>query len=80
LKERQWSEPVDFPLLLSHTKYIWSLAAVGAYIDSATCDMVAQCGAGGQPKFQIGPHDDTYEIVVWSGYELYMSIFKRLDV
>jgi len=24
----------------------------------------AQCGAGGQPKFQIGCHSDTYEVVL----------------
>ena len=48
--EAQWSEPVDLPLLLSQTKYNWSLAEVDADIDSTTQDMVAQCDAGGQPK------------------------------
>jgi len=50
---RRWSEPVDFPLLVSQTKYNWSLAAVEAHIGSATLDMVAQCGAGGQPKLHL---------------------------
>jgi hypothetical protein len=37
-------------LLLSQTKYIWSVAPVEADDESATYEMVAQCGAGGQPK------------------------------
>jgi hypothetical protein len=61
---RVWSEPVDLPLLLSQTKYNWSLAADEADIYSGTYDMVSQCVAGGQPKLQIGPHHDTYEVVV----------------
>ena len=48
LRER-WSEPVDLPLLLSQTKYNWSLAAVDVIEDSATHDMVTQCVAGCQP-------------------------------
>jgi len=50
---RQWSEPVDLPLLLSQTKLNLSLAAVEADNDSATHDMEAQCGAGGQPKSDL---------------------------
>jgi hypothetical protein len=47
---RQWSEPVDIPLLLSqNTKYNCSLALVEDNVDSATHDMVAQRVAGGQP-------------------------------
>jgi hypothetical protein len=53
--EKRWSEPVDVSLPLFQTKYDRSLAAVDAELDSATNDMVAQCGAGGQSKFQIGP-------------------------
>ena len=47
------SEPVDLRLLLSQTKYIWSLAAVDADVDDARYDMVAQCGAGDQPKLDL---------------------------
>ena len=47
LCERRWSELVDLPLLLSQTKDSWSLAPVDTDVDSATYDMVAQCGAGG---------------------------------
>ena len=61
---RRWSEPVDLPLVLSQTKYNWSLAADEVDIHSATYDMVDQCVAGGQPKLQIGPQYDTYEVVV----------------
>ena len=50
---RRWCEPVDLPLLLSQTKYNWSLAPVEADVDSGTYDMVAQCGAGGQPKLGL---------------------------
>ena len=39
--------------VLSQTKYIWSLAAVDADVDDARYDMVAQCGAGGQPKLDL---------------------------
>ena len=54
---RQWSEPVDLPFLLSQPKSNWSLAAVEADNDSATHDMEAQCGAGGQPKSDLlGTH------------------------
>jgi hypothetical protein len=48
---RRWSEPVDLPLALSQLN--WSLAAVEADNDSATYDMQAQCGAGGQPKSDL---------------------------
>ena len=37
-----WSEPVDLRLLLSQTKYIWSLAADDGDIHSATYYIVAQ--------------------------------------
>ena len=47
---RRWSEPVDLPLALSQTKLNWWLAVVEAKNYSATYDMQAQCGAGGQPK------------------------------
>jgi len=50
---RRWSEPVDLRLLLSHTKSNWLLAAVEADNDSATHDMEAQCGVGGQPKSDL---------------------------
>jgi hypothetical protein len=46
----RWSEPVDLRLLLSRTKYNWSLAPDEDDMDSATYDMVARCGAGGQPE------------------------------
>jgi len=47
----RWSEPLDLPLLLSQTNFIRSLASVDADVDSATYDLVAQCGAGGgKPK------------------------------
>jgi hypothetical protein len=59
---RRWSEPVDLPLLLSQTKYNWSLAADEVDIDSATHDMVSQCGAGGLPKSDLRQY--TYERVV----------------
>jgi len=49
----QRSEPVDLNLLLSQTKYNWSLAAVKDNVGSVTYDMVAQCGAGDQPKFDL---------------------------
>jgi hypothetical protein len=51
MQVRGWSEPVDFPLLLSQTKYNWKLAADEADVDGAAHDMVAQCGAVGQLKF-----------------------------
>jgi L-arabinose isomerase len=53
MQVRRWSEPVDFPLLLSQTKYNRSLAPDEADVDSATHDMVAQCGDGGQHKFDL---------------------------
>jgi len=40
-------------LLLSQTKYNWSLAAVEVDVDSATHDVAAQCEAGGQPKLDL---------------------------
>jgi hypothetical protein len=40
---------VDFPLLLSQTKDNWSLALAEADVDSATHDIIAQCGVGDQP-------------------------------
>jgi hypothetical protein len=50
---RRGHKPVDISLLLSPTKYNWSLAPVEADVDSATHDVEAQCGAGGQPKLDI---------------------------
>jgi len=50
---RKFSEPVDLPLLVSQTKYNWSLALDEAEVDSATHDMVAQCGAGSQPLLEL---------------------------
>ena len=44
---------VDLHLLLSQAKYNWSLAAVEVNVDSAAYDMVAQCGAGGQPNLYV---------------------------
>jgi hypothetical protein len=52
---------VDLPLLLSQTNYNWSLAPVEANVVSVTHDMVAQCGAGGQPQMDLL---STYEVVV----------------
>jgi hypothetical protein len=52
---RRWREPVDFPLLLSQTKYQWSLAPVVVDVDSATHDIADQCGADGRYTAQIGP-------------------------
>jgi hypothetical protein len=49
----RWSEPDDLCLLLSQTKYNWSLAPDEDDMDSARYDMVAQCGAGGQPKLDL---------------------------
>jgi hypothetical protein len=48
---RGWSEPVNLPLLLSQTNFIWSLAALEADSDSATNDMVTQRRVDGKPKF-----------------------------
>ena len=50
---RQWSEPVDLPFLLSQTKYIGPVAVDEADVYSDINDMVAQCVAGGQPKFEL---------------------------
>jgi hypothetical protein len=50
---RKLSEPVDLPLLLSKTKYNWSLALDEAYVNIATHDMLAQCGAGDQPLLDL---------------------------
>jgi hypothetical protein len=52
----QRSEPVDSPLVLSQTKYNWSLAAVEVNVGSTTYDMVAQCGAGDQLKSDLSVH------------------------
>ena len=49
------------PLLTNHNR---SLAPVEADVDSAKYDMVARCGADGQHKLQIGPLEETYEVVV----------------
>jgi hypothetical protein len=49
----RWSEPVDLRLLLSRTKYNWSLAPDEDDMDSARYDMVAQCTAGGQLKLDL---------------------------
>jgi hypothetical protein len=58
---RRRSEPVVLPFLLSQTSFNWSLAPVEANIDSATHDMVAQCGVGDQPQIDLL---STYEVVV----------------
>jgi hypothetical protein len=50
---KQRVEPVDLPLLLSQTKYKWTLAVDGADVDSATRDMVAHRGAGVQSKLDL---------------------------
>jgi hypothetical protein len=50
---RRWSEPVDLPLLLSQTKYNWSLAADDVDDDSARHEMVAECGDGSQLKLDL---------------------------
>ena len=65
---RRWSEPVDLRLLLSQTTYNGSLPPVEAlppdeaHVDSATHDVVSECGACGQPK--VGPFQYTYEVVI----------------
>ena len=61
---RRWSEPADLPLLLSQTTCNWSLAAVEEDVDSAAHDVAAQCGAGDKLKFQIGPPQCTYDVVL----------------
>ena len=61
---RRWSELDDLPLVLSQTKYNWSLAADGVHVDNSTDDMVVQSGGGGQLNFQIGPLHYTYDVVV----------------
>jgi hypothetical protein len=58
---RRWSEPADLPLLSSHTKHNWTPAADEADDDGDTHDMVAQCGACGQTRWDL---DSIYEIVV----------------
>jgi len=35
------------------TKYIWSRALDEADVNSATHDMLSQCGVGGQPKLDL---------------------------
>jgi hypothetical protein len=50
---RQWSEPVDLPFLLSQTKYNAPVAADEADVYSDRFDAVAQCVAGGEPKFEL---------------------------
>jgi hypothetical protein len=45
--------PVDLPLPLSQTKHNRSAAPVEADVDSATYDMVAQCGASNQLKLNL---------------------------
>jgi hypothetical protein len=49
----RWTEPVDFPLLLSQTKHNWSLAPAQAHVDSDRHVMVAQCGACGKLKLDL---------------------------
>jgi hypothetical protein len=71
LQVRRWSEPVDLPLLLSQTKYNWSLASVEAHVDDARYDTNAHCGVGGQSKSQIGPPPDAYEATLsFAGEEM----------
>jgi hypothetical protein len=50
---RRWSEPADLPLLPSQAKHNWSPAADDADDDGATNEMVAQCSAGGQPRWDL---------------------------
>jgi hypothetical protein len=50
---RRWSELDDLPLVLTQTKYNWSLAADVVHEDNHTHDMVVQCGGGGQPKLDL---------------------------
>jgi hypothetical protein len=50
---RRWSEQVELPFVTSQTKYNGSLAPVEADDYSATNDMVARCGADGQPKLDL---------------------------
>ena len=61
---RRWSEPDDLPLVLSQTKYNWSLAADGEDVHSATHDMEVQCGGGGQPKLVLRSPQYTCDVVV----------------
>ena len=73
---RQWSEPVDFRLLLSQPKSNWSLAVVEANNDSATQDMEAQCGAGDGTVIPFDNIIDKSEII-HSG--LFSEINKHLS-
>ncbi len=43
------------------TKYNRAPAPAEAHVDRARYDMAVQCGAGGQPKFQIVPHPDVFK-------------------
>jgi hypothetical protein len=56
LYARRWSEPVDFALLLSQTKYNWCLAAVEADVDGARYDVVAQCVLAASPDWTSSVH------------------------
>jgi hypothetical protein len=53
LQVRRWSEPVDLPLLLSQTKYNWSLASAETNVDDARYYTNAHCGVGGQSKSDL---------------------------
>jgi hypothetical protein len=50
---RCWYVPLDSPLILSRTNFIWSNASAEADLDSASHDLVAQCGAGGLSKLDL---------------------------
>ena len=55
LSVRWWLEPSHLFLFLPHTNCIWSVAPAQADVDSATYEMVSQCGAAGQPKLHLNP-------------------------
>jgi hypothetical protein len=59
---RRLIEPVDLPSLRSQANVNWSLAADEKDMDSATHDMAAQCGGGGQFKSDL-LITYTYEVV-----------------
>jgi len=55
-------------------------------LDSATHNMLSQCGVGGQPKLQIGPPQYIYEVVVsfvvekmvWAGWFTFPTIPNKV--
>jgi len=64
----------------SQTKFIWSLAPVHADVDSATHDMVAQCGAGGQPKLDLLRTHTRLSWPHYARYELWTAWFTLLSI